>query len=239
MLTLCRALLLRAPSAGQRSYSATSLQNFIVQHTEVVSEHLTPELRLHLLTPRCKHWHLPSDLWPYEDPYWAIYWPGGQALARYILDNPDVVRMRRVLDLGCGCGAAGIAAEMNGASYVLANDIDPVAGAAFSLNCQLNNLKPLAFSTENILAREGENWNLIVLGDMFYDEKLADHLHLWLRHCIAKHKTQVLIGDPGRFQFVSHPIQKQLKKMAEYSLPECIQQENYGLTATAVWCYEP
>ncbi|KAM8973045.1 electron transfer flavoprotein beta subunit lysine methyltransferase [Pelodytes ibericus] len=242
MLTACRTLLrgLSARSApGKRSSSATCRQNFILHNTEIVTEHLTPEIRLHLLTPRCKHWHLPPEHWPYEEPYWAIYWPGGQALARYILDNPNVVRKGRVLDLGSGCGAVAIAAEMGGASFVLANDIDPVAGEAFHLNCGLNSLQPVSFSSENILGRDGESWSLIVLGDMFYDEELSNLLHHWLRRCIAKHGTRVLIGDPGRSHFVSHPIQNQLRKLAEYALSEPTRQENNGLTASAVWSYEP
>uniref|UniRef100_A0A8C9FND8 Electron transfer flavoprotein beta subunit lysine methyltransferase n=1 Tax=Pavo cristatus TaxID=9049 RepID=A0A8C9FND8_PAVCR len=99
---------------------------FLEENTEVTSSgHLTPEIRLRLLTPRCRFWREKPDLWPYGDPFWAIYWPGGQALSRYILDNPCVVKGRSVLDLGSGCGATAIAAVMSGASQVLANDIDP------------------------------------------------------------------------------------------------------------------
>ncbi|XP_063786663.1 electron transfer flavoprotein beta subunit lysine methyltransferase [Pseudophryne corroboree] len=244
MLSVCRVFLRAvsqrsAASAGQHT-STPYLQSFILQHTEVVSAgHLTPEIQLLLLTPNCRYWHLRPEHWPYGDPYWAIYWPGGQALARYLLDNPEIVRHGRVLDFGSGCGAAAIAAEMGGASYVLANDIDPVAGAAFGLNCQLNRVKPLPFQAENMIGRDTESWSLIVLGDMFYDEQLADHLHRWLRRCMHQHGTSVLIGDPGRGHFLGHPIGKQLLKVAEYPLPEASRQENYGLTTTAVWEYVP
>ncbi|KAM4749647.1 electron transfer flavoprotein beta subunit lysine methyltransferase [Rhinophrynus dorsalis] len=243
MLSMCRTFLRAvstrsSPSAWQHS-SATCLRSFILQHTEVVSEHLTPEIRLHLLTPRCDYWHLRPELWPYGDPYWAIYWPGGQALARYLLDNPGIVKKSRVLDLGSGCGAAAIAAGMGEASYVLASDIDPVAGAAFELNCKLNHLAPLPFHSEDVIGQNEDNWDVIVLGDMFYDEELADRLHHWLRSCIDLHGTRVLIGDPGRAQFVSHPIQRQLRQLAEYSLPESSKQENYGLTTASVWSYQP
>ncbi|KAM4676691.1 electron transfer flavoprotein beta subunit lysine methyltransferase [Discoglossus pictus] len=240
MLSVCRSSLLvvARPFICNRS-SATCLRSFILQHTEEVTEHLTPEIHLRLLTPRCKFWHERPELWPHGDPYWAIYWPGGQALARYLLDNPHVVRRGEVLDLGSGCGAVAIAAAMGGASYVLANDIDPVAGAAFTLNCELNNLKSLAFHTENMIGKDLGHWSLIVLGDMFYDEELCDLLHQGLRSCIHTHGTRVLIGDPGRAHFVSHPIQKQLNKLAEYPLPEATRQENYGLTTASVWSYEP
>ncbi|XP_072001375.1 electron transfer flavoprotein beta subunit lysine methyltransferase isoform X2 [Engystomops pustulosus] len=241
MLALCRSML--RPHTGRALYcsvqhsSATYLQSFILHNTEVVTDHLTPEIRLHLLTPRCKYWHLRPEHWPYAEPYWAIYWPGGQALARYLLDNPDVVRRRSLLDLGSGCGAVSIAAKMKGASRVVANDIDP--GAALGLNCQLNGIEDFPFNPENMIGGETGCWDLIVLGDMFYDEELSHSLHRWLRRCMEQHGTVVLIGDPGRGHFLGHPIQKQLRKVAEYSLTDSTKQENYGLSTSAVWKYEP
>ncbi|XP_069484657.1 electron transfer flavoprotein beta subunit lysine methyltransferase [Ambystoma mexicanum] len=215
------------------------VRKFIEENTEICREHLTPEIRLRLLTPRCPFWHGRPDSWPFADPYWAIYWPGGQALSRYLLDNPHVAEMGSVLDLGSGCGATAIAAGMSGASRILANDIDPVAGTAIAMNCELNNMVPFPVLTKNITDTEPEKWSLIVLGDMFYDEELADCLQEWLRQCIHRHGTKVLIGDPGRPQFVGHGIQKQLCRMAEYPLPESTKQENYGLTSCSVWSYEP
>uniref|UniRef100_A0A3Q3FHZ8 Electron transfer flavoprotein beta subunit lysine methyltransferase n=1 Tax=Labrus bergylta TaxID=56723 RepID=A0A3Q3FHZ8_9LABR len=101
-------------------------RRFIGENTEVVGEQsLTPELRLRLFTPSCRFWTERPELWPYEDPYWAIYWPGGQALSRFLLDHPAVCRGQTVLDLGSGCGASAIAAILCGAAHVVANDIDP------------------------------------------------------------------------------------------------------------------
>ncbi|XP_052031308.1 electron transfer flavoprotein beta subunit lysine methyltransferase isoform X2 [Apodemus sylvaticus] len=130
----------------------SKMKAYLEENTEVTSSgSLTPEIQLRLLTPRCKFWWERADLWPYGDPYWAIYWPGGQALSRYLLDNPDVVRGKSVLDLGSGCGATAIAAKMSGASKILANDIDPIAGMAITLNCKLNGLNPFPVLTKNIL----------------------------------------------------------------------------------------
>lgn len=107
------------------------------------------------------------------------------------------------------------------------------------LNCELNHVNPFPITIKNIINSEAGNWDLIVLGDMFYDEQLADGLHHWLQKCIRIHQTEVLIGDPGRHQFLSHSIHSQLHKVIEYSLPESTRQENYGLTSSIVWSYQP
>lgn len=216
------------------------MKAYLEENTEVTSSgSLTPEIQLRLLTPRCKFWWERADLWPYGDPYWAIYWPGGQALSRYLLDNPDVVRGKSVLDLGSGCGATAIAAKLSGASKILANDIDPIAGMAITLNCKLNGLNPFPVLTKNILNTQQGKFDLIVLGDMFYDEDLADSLHLWLQNYFWTHGTRILIGDPGRPQFSGHSIQHQLYQLVEYTLPEPTQQDNNGLTTSAVWDFHP
>ncbi|XP_027700091.1 electron transfer flavoprotein beta subunit lysine methyltransferase [Vombatus ursinus] len=219
-----------------RNILGPEVQTFLEENTEVTnSGNLTPEIQLRLLTPRCRFWWERADLWPYSDPYWAIYWPGGQALSRYLLDNPDIVRGRSLLDLGSGCGATAIAAKMSGALRILANDVDPIAGVATLLNCKLNKLDPLPILTENILDSELDKWELIVLGDMFYDEDLSDRLLQWLRKSIWTHGTKVLIGDPGRPQFCGHNIQNHLQKVVTYSLPELTEEGNNSLTTSTVW----
>uniref|UniRef100_G1S3F2 Electron transfer flavoprotein beta subunit lysine methyltransferase n=1 Tax=Nomascus leucogenys TaxID=61853 RepID=G1S3F2_NOMLE len=229
----------QCPWRGAGSFLDPEIKAFLEENTEVTSSgSLTPEIQLRLLTPTCKFWWERADLWPHSDPYWAIYWPGGQALSRYLLDNPDVVRGKSVLDLGSGCGATAIAAKMSGASRILANDIDPIAGMAITLNCELNRLNPFPILIQNILNLEQDKWDLVVLGDMFYDEDLADSLHPWLKKCFW-YRTRVLIGDPGRPQFSGHSIQHHLHKVVEYSLLEPTRQENSGLTTSTVWDFQP
>ncbi|XP_072527702.1 electron transfer flavoprotein beta subunit lysine methyltransferase [Salminus brasiliensis] len=215
-------------------------KRFVTENTEVVrGQSLTPEISLRLFTAKCRFWTERPELWPFPEPFWAIYWPGGQALARYLLNNPEVSRGKRVLDLGCGCGASAIAAKLSGAAHVVANDIDPVAVIATQMNCELNGLEPLPCVTDNMIHSEPENWDLILLGDMFYDENLADCLHKWLHTSIKIHGTRVLIGDPGRAQFESHAIKKLLHKQAQFELPDSVKKENYGLTSSTVWLYRP
>ncbi|XP_036745330.2 electron transfer flavoprotein beta subunit lysine methyltransferase isoform X3 [Manis pentadactyla] len=124
------------PWRGTESFLDPEMKAFLEANTEVTrSGSLTPEIQLRLLTPRCKFWWERADRWPHGDPYWAIYWPGGQALSRYFLDNPDIVRGKSVLDLGSGCGATAIAAKMSGASRILASDIDPNSLHQWLKNC--------------------------------------------------------------------------------------------------------
>lgn len=114
-----------------------------------------------------------------------------------------------------------------------------VAAVAIQLNCELNNVEPIPCVTENLIGCESEHWDLILLGDMFYDGDLADSLHSWLQRCMKTHKTQVLVGDPGRAQFESHSIKRSMRELAQYTLPESVREENYGLTSSTVWLYKP
>ncbi|XP_026166194.1 electron transfer flavoprotein beta subunit lysine methyltransferase isoform X2 [Mastacembelus armatus] len=220
------------------SQSDEYVRKFISENTEICGgQSLTPEIRLRLFTPSCRFWRERPELWPFDDPYWAIYWPGGQALSRYLLDNPGRCRGMRVLDLGSGCGASAIAAKLCGAAHVVANDTDPVAAIAICMNYELNGLKSPVCVTDNMIGSELKGFDLILLGDMFYDEALATSLHGWLDRCIKIHGTEVLIGDPGRTQFQEHSIRRLLQQQAQFELPESVREENYGLTCSSVWSF--
>ncbi|KAM8891588.1 electron transfer flavoprotein beta subunit lysine methyltransferase [Spinachia spinachia] len=228
------------PRCSSHSCQSGHIRRFISENTEIVGEQsLTPEFRLRLFTPNCRFWTEKPELWPFDDPYWAIYWPGGQALSRYLLDNPAVCRGKTVLDLGSGCGASAIAAKLCGAAHVVANDIDVVAAVATRMNCELNLLEPPVCLTDNMIDSPPKGFDLILLGDMFYDEALATSLHSWLDHCINSHGTKVLIGDPGRAPFEGHCIRRLLRQLAQFELPESVREENYGLTCSRVWDYCP
>ena len=105
-----------------------SIKKTILAETLVSYEHLTPEIGLYLITPECRLFTEPQltekDKIFEEDPFWGFYWPGGQALSKYILENPKVVEGKTILDVGSGCGASSIAAIMVNAKYCVANDID-------------------------------------------------------------------------------------------------------------------
>ncbi|XP_060076048.1 electron transfer flavoprotein beta subunit lysine methyltransferase-like [Ylistrum balloti] len=225
----------RKYNSSDSSQTQTSTHDLIKEITEVSRDHLTPEIALHLLTPNCPLWHSRGDECPFPDPFWAFYWPGGQALTRFILDNTDLFIGKTVVDVGCGCGASSIACQMVGASRVIANDIDTVAANAVSLNAELNNISQATITT-NLIGCHDNRWDIVLLGDMFYNVDFADTITRWV---VSLHNkgVAVFIGDPGRLPFEQHPLKSDLKMVAEYSLHENCLKENNGLSSGFVWKY--
>jgi predicted nicotinamide N-methyase len=143
-------------------------------------------------------------------PFWASAWIGGQAVARYVLDHPELARGHRVLDLAAGSGLAGIAASLAGAARVTANDIDPYAGAAIALNARANGVE-IAVSCENLLGGDGGDAELVLAGDVFYSRSMAEAVMPFLRRAAAR-GARVLVGDPGRLDLP----REQMKIVATY-----------------------
>ena len=170
---------------------------FIRAHTTPARTALVPELTLHLATEITPIWQA-SEAWlaahDVAPPFWAFAWPGGQALARHILDHPAQVAGRRVLDFAAGCGLAAIAAARAGAARVEAAEIDLLAAAAIALNAAANG------ATVGVLARDvvGEacRWDVILCGDICYEAPMTRHVLPWLRRMAQG--ADVWIADPGR-----------------------------------------
>lgn len=114
-----------------------------------------------------------------------------------------------------------------------------VAAIVTHMNSELNSLDPPVCVSANMIGSQIDGFDLILLGDMFYDEVLSTSLHRWLDNCVRSHGTKVLIGDPGRAQFEGHNIRGLLRQLAQYELPEYVKEENYGLTCSRVWLYCP
>ncbi|MCZ4281770.1 50S ribosomal protein L11 methyltransferase [Kiloniella laminariae] len=162
-------------------------------------------------------------------PFWAFAWAGGQALAQYILDNPDLVKGKRVLDFACGSGLQGIAALKAGAAEVLAADIDPHAIAATDLNAALNQVR-LITTSENLIGRSNPGWDLVLAGDVCYDGPMADEIMTWL-HKLAASGTQVLLGDPGR----TYLPRQGLQRLISYSVQTTSALEDTDVRNAVVW----
>jgi predicted nicotinamide N-methyase len=129
-------------------------------------------------------------------PFWATAWPGGQAVARYVLDHPVTVAGRRVLDVASGSGLVAIAAGLAGAAAVTANDIDPYALAAIALNVKANGVTVSAYP-DDLLDGDGGDADVVLAGDAFYSHAIANRMWPFLRRAAAR-GAQVLVGDPGR-----------------------------------------
>ena len=133
-------------------------------------------------------------------PFWAFAWAGGQALARYVMDHPQIVAGKRVLDFASGSGIVAIAAMKAGAAKsALAADIDVFCGAAAALNAEANG-SPIDFTSTNLLDAPAGDFDVILAGDICYEKPLAERVFAWLGEANARGAT-VLIGDPGRSYF--------------------------------------
>ena len=202
-------------------------------HTRIGSAPLTPELRFHLADPQ-------SDLWRQEEealiaqgvpsPFWAFAWGGGQALARLVLDQPERVKDKRVLDFACGCGVAGIAAAKAGADLVTGTEIDAFAVHAARANARLNDVPMQVLHADLVGADDG--WDVVLAGDVFYEAEPARLIGGWLEALNARGAT-VLIGDPGR----SFLPQDRLEKLAEYTVPVTRDLEDREVRQAKVWRY--
>ena len=169
---------------------------------------LCPELWLHLGRDFAVTWeHIEMALGQCgtQPPYWSIAWPGGQAIARYIFDHPELVAGRRVLDLGSGSGICAIAAAMAGATIVVANDIDPLAGIAIFANAHLNNVD-LIFEFDDIIGRTLVQTDVLLASDLWYERHLAHRTTQWLRHA-RQNDIRVIVGDKRRRYFPHRDFQ--------------------------------
>lgn len=210
---------------------AQTPRTLITENTSVIAPRLVPEIRLHLAhedLPLYRAGEAELCALGIGTPYWAFAWAGGQALARYVLDNPAVVAGKKVLDFGAGSGLVAIAAVKSGADIVTAADIDPVSVKAMVLNSALNDVA-FGFETEDLIGTD-RGWNPLLIGDVCYDKKIADRLVPWLRDLAAAGRT-VLIGDPGRFILCDMG----LETIASYHAETTSIMEDSDLRNARVW----
>ncbi|MGC9664949.1 class I SAM-dependent methyltransferase [Planosporangium sp. 12N6] len=166
-----------------------------------------PEVRLHLaVDPIVWEARLQAETGTaVAPPFWASAWAGGQAVARYVLDHPDVVTGRRVLDLASGGGIVAISAALAGAASVTANDIDPYALAALTLNARANGVVVHGYRGD-LLAGDADGADVVLAGDVFYSRPLADRVMAFIER-VAARGALVLVGDPGRAYLPHHRLE--------------------------------
>ena len=206
-------------------------ESFVRTMTAISVAPLVPEIRLHLATEVTPLWEateatLARDNLP--PPFWAFAWLGGQALARYILDHPELVAGKRVLDFAAGGGIVSIAAAKAGAAHTLAAEIDPFALAAIRLNAALNAAS--IELTDADLVGTTVSADIILAGDVCYERPMAERVSGWLRERAAAN-TRVLIGDPGR----SYLPADMLEPLARYAIPTSMELEDRPVRDTTVF----
>lgn len=198
-----------------------SATGFVRSHTILGRPPLVPEIALHLATEITPIWQATED-WlaarNIEPPFWAFAWPGGQALARHVLDHASSVRARRVLDFAAGGGIAAIACARAGAAAVEAAEIDPLAIAAIRLNAGANRVR-IGAETADVVGAECR-WDLILCGDVCYEAPMTAHILPWLRRMAQQ--AEVWVADPGR----AYLPREGLAPFAAYRVPTTLELED-------------
>jgi predicted nicotinamide N-methyase len=205
---------------------------FILRNTRLASPPLIPEIRLYLASESLPLWQSTEEelgAINLPPPFWAFAWAGGQALARYLLDNRDIVAGRSVVDLGAGAGLCAIAAALGHARSVLAADIDPLACTAMRMNSAANGVV-VAVSAEDPLAHPPPRADVVLAGDLFYEQAMSQRVLAWLEQA-ALAGALVLAGDPGRTYFPS----SRFVRVAGYEVPVTRELESEEVKPTAVW----
>lgn len=204
---------------------------FVFDNTRVTTAPLVPEIPLFLADEVVPLWHLTEETLlehGLPPPFWAFAWAGGQAVARHVLDNPGLVRGKRVLDFAAGSGLVGIAAARAGAASVTCADIDPFSAAACEMNAGLNALK-IKTTTDNLIGQAVEA-DVILAGDICYEKPLAAQVAAWLGRLSGEGRL-VLLGDPGRTYLPGSG----LEALATYCVETSRELEDNDVRRTVVY----
>ena len=208
---------------------------FIEAHTRLLPVPHAPEISIHVAEEATELWQKTEDdlqTIGLPPPFWAFAWAGGQALARYVLDHPQVVAGMRVLDFASGSGLVAIAAARAGAASVTANDIDSFAIAAIHLNAAANGVDTPPRAGDLIGTDDG--WDVVLAGDIFYERDTAARVLPWLER-LAERGALVLVGDPGR----SYLDRRRLEIVESYEVAVTRSLEDADIKHSSVWRLRP
>ena len=210
-----------------------ALLKIIQTSTRLSSVPLVPEIQIHQASEPIGLWEETERAAGCPDPpFWAFAWAGGRALARYLLDQPAVVRGRRVIDVASGSGLVAIAAAKAGAAAVTAYDIDPLAAAAIVVNARANKVAVTSvcadvFEDDGVPTGDGD---LVLVADAFYERELADKVTSFLAHSQGS-GAATLVGDFGR----KYLPRDRLTALASYDVPGLLMLEGSDVKRTTVW----
>ncbi|GAB3973253.1 50S ribosomal protein L11 methyltransferase [Plantactinospora veratri] len=204
---------------------------FVRTYAQLSPVSAVPEIRLHQAAEPIGLWELTEGEFRSEQPppFWAFAWAGGQALARYLLDHPETVAGRRVLDLASGSGLVAIAAARAGATQVRAVDIDPMALAAVQVNAEANGVV-VAGELGDVLDGDAGDAQVVLAGDVFYSQAMANRVLRFLIRA-ARAGARVLVGDPER----AYLPRGRFAPLAGYDIPVTVALESVRVKHSRVW----
>lgn len=205
---------------------------FVRAHTRVAEVPFLPEIRLHQAADVIGLWQATEKRAGMVDsppPFWAFAWAGGQALARYLLDHPEVAAGRTVLDLAAGSGLVGIAAALACAARVTANEIDAYAVAAITLNAAANRV-PVEVVAGDLLDGRPPAVDVVLAGDVFYRRPMAERVLPFLDRA-RRAGAEVLVGDPGR----AYLPRERFVRVSRYIVPVVADLEDAAVKPVDVW----
>ena len=209
----------------------TSQKVFVRENTATVTPALVPEIQLNLANETCPIWLQAPEYFSklgISEPFWAFAWAGGQALARYIFDNPAIVSEQTVLDFGSGSGIVAIAAAKSGAAHVTASDIDEYAEAAIEINAKINKVD-IEITRENLIGID-KNWTTVFAADVHYENNMSLIITTWLKSLVGS-GSKVFIGDPQRIYLPKNGLERVIK----YSKKTESRLEDTDLQNAQVW----
>jgi predicted nicotinamide N-methyase len=213
--------------------SPAKLRAFVRRNTRLLPLDDVPGVRLHVADDVMTVCGLTGTELGASDPplpYWAFPWAGGLAISRYLVDHPEEVAGRTVLDLASGSGLCAIVALRCGAASAEAVDVDPFSEAAVELNARANGVR-VGFTRRDLLGDRPPDVDVILAGDVCYQETMADRILAWLR-LAAANGTRVLIGDPGRKY-----LPRDLDRVATYRVRTSRELENAEVKESAVFTF--
>jgi len=205
---------------------------FVRAQTQLAPVPFLPELQLHLAEDAIALWETTEAVRGQKGlppPFWAFAWAGGVGVARYVLDHPELVAGRTVLDLAAGSGLVGVAAALRGASAVRAAEIDAFAVAAIGINAAANGVR-IDAAMADLLDGDGGPADVVLAGDVFYERAMAARFLPFLERAQAR-GARVIVGDPGRAYLPSG----RFTALAAYDVPVMADLEDTALKTTTVW----
>jgi predicted nicotinamide N-methyase len=230
-MTRTNGLSLTADTTATGAAGSALIERFIRANLPLAPVPSVPEICLHRAGPKSGLWRLAEDDDDFGAPYWAYPWGGGLALARYVLDHPDTVDGRRVLDLGSGSGLVGIAAAKSGAREVTGADTDRYAVTDIPLNAAANAVTMLPLLGD-LTGGPPPEVDIVLIGDLFYAQPLAARVSIFADRCL-KSNIAVLVGDPGR----AFLPRSRLELLAEYPGPDFGDGHRIRQTQNAVFSF--